>query len=40
MNPSWKPQTSNAVSVYIVAGGARAVIDFLKKTFGHATSPF
>jgi PhnB protein len=34
MNPSWKPEAYNAVSVYIVADGAQAVIDFLKKTFG------
>jgi PhnB protein len=33
MNSGWKPQGYNAVSVYIVADGAQAVIDFLKKTF-------
>lgn len=33
MSTSWKPEGYNAVSVYIVADGAPALIDFLKKVF-------
>ncbi len=34
--PNFKPEGYNAVSVYIVANGAQAIIDFLKKTFDAA----
>src|ERR1700732_3023813 len=33
MKQDWKPQGYNAVSVYIVADGGQALIDFLKTTF-------
>ena len=33
MTATWKPETYNSVSVYIVANNAQRVIDFLKKTF-------
>jgi len=33
MPTTWKPETYNSVSVYIVADNAQGVIDFLKKTF-------
>jgi uncharacterized glyoxalase superfamily protein PhnB len=33
MPASWKPETYNSVSVYIMADGAQRVIDFLKETF-------
>jgi PhnB protein len=33
MKQDWKPQGYNAVSVYVVADGAQALIDFLKTTF-------
>ena len=33
MPTTWKPETYNSVSVYIVADNAQRVIDFLKKTF-------
>jgi uncharacterized glyoxalase superfamily protein PhnB len=31
---AYKPEGYNSVSVYLVAGGAQRVIDFLKQTFG------
>jgi PhnB protein len=34
MTATWKPETYNSVSVYIVADNAQRVIDFLKSTFG------
>ena len=36
MSISWKPETYNSVSVYIVADNAQRVIDFLKKAFDAA----
>src|SRR6266481_3046409 len=33
MTTTWKPESYNSVSVYIVADNAQGVIDFLKKTF-------
>jgi PhnB protein len=33
MPTTWKPESYNSVSVYIVADNAQRVIDFLKKTF-------
>lgn len=33
MNPSWKPESYNSVSVYIMAERAQRLIDFLKQTF-------
>jgi PhnB protein len=33
MATTWKPESYNSVSVYIVAENAQQVLDFLKKTF-------
>jgi PhnB protein len=33
MPASWKPETYNSVSVYIMTDSAQRVIDFLKETF-------
>ena len=33
MTATWKPEKYNSVSVYIVAGNAQRVIDFLKSVF-------
>jgi PhnB protein len=36
MTTTWKPESYNSVSVYIVADNAQWVIDFLKQTFDAA----
>ncbi len=36
MTTTWKPESYNSVSVYIVATGAQRVLDFLKGTFDAA----